>query len=144
MKSPKKIRLSTQVIVFAALVLDSYSGPTSGASTDSGVDSITLYSLVLPFVLVLAAAVGATILLRRWRGSFGRRDGPLQLVHVIALGPRERLALVKVGRRYLVVGITSTQINRVAELDELLDDSLAGSSEAAVDKSGGPTGTPPV
>jgi flagellar biogenesis protein FliO len=34
---------------------------------------------------------------------------------VIALGPRERLALVKVGSRYLVVGVTAAGISAVAE-----------------------------
>jgi flagellar biogenesis protein FliO len=43
----------------------------------------------------------------------------LQLVHVIALGPRERLALVKVGARYLVVGITPNTVNRIAELYDI-------------------------
>jgi flagellar biogenesis protein FliO len=42
-------------------------------------------------------------------------------MHVIALGPRERLALVKIGGRYLVVGITPTSINRVAEMSDIAD-----------------------
>jgi len=70
---------------------------------------------------VAAAAAAATWVLRQWKGSVGRREGPLQLVHVIALGPRERLALVKIGARYLVVGITPTQINRVTELSDIKD-----------------------
>jgi flagellar biogenesis protein FliO len=39
-------------------------------------------------------------------------------VHVIALGPRERMALVKVGSRYLVVGITPTSINTLAQMSD--------------------------
>jgi flagellar protein FliO/FliZ len=87
----------------------------NGDSADRG----GIYSLLASLLLVLGAAIAATWLLRRWKGSVVRRDGPLQLVHVIALGPRERLALVKVGARYLVVGITPTQISRVAELYDL-------------------------
>jgi flagellar biogenesis protein FliO len=37
---------------------------------------------------------------------------------VIALGPRERLALVKVGSRYLVVGVTAASISTVAEFTD--------------------------
>jgi flagellar biogenesis protein FliO len=70
---------------------------------------------VVAVMLVLGAAAAATLFLQRWKGSIGRHDGPMQLRHVIALGPRERLALVKVGNRYLVVGVTSAGISAVAE-----------------------------
>jgi flagellar biogenesis protein FliO len=41
---------------------------------------------------------------------------------VIALGPRERLALVKVGARYVVVGITPTHISTVTLLESIPDE----------------------
>jgi flagellar biosynthetic protein FliO len=91
-------------------------GDPSSSSDTSGIGS-----LVVALILVVAAAVAATWVLRHWKGSVGRKEGPLQLVHVIALGPRERLALVKIGGRYLVVGITPTSINRVAELYDIQD-----------------------
>jgi len=80
-----------------------------------------LLALIVPLVLIAAAAVAATVLLRFWRGSVGRRAGPLELLHVIAVGPRERIALIKVVDRYLVVGITPGSISRVAELDHIYD-----------------------
>lgn len=141
-----KNELATSVFVYAAFALESHAGIAFGAATDSSVDAITGYSLVVPFVVILAAAAGATLLLRRWRGSFSRRDGPLQLVHVIALGPRERLALVKVANRYLVVGITPAQISRVAELDDLLDgsaDQLARPAAAVAPSASPSTAIPP-
>jgi flagellar biosynthetic protein FliO len=91
-------------------------GDISSSSDTSGIGS-----LVVALILVAGAAAAATWVLRHWKGSIGRREGPLQLVHVIALGPRERLALVKVGGRYLVVGITPTSISRVAELYDIQD-----------------------
>jgi flagellar protein FliO/FliZ len=90
------------------------------ASGDGAVsDGSGITSLVVALILVAGAAAAATWVLRHWKGSVGRHEGPLQLVHVIALGPRERLALVKVGGRYLVVGITATSISRVAELSDI-------------------------
>lgn len=82
-------------------------------------DSIPWVSFTLPMVLILGAAAAATYVVKRWKGAVGGRDGPLQLVHVIALGPRERLALVKVGGRYLVVGITPNNVNRISELYDI-------------------------
>jgi flagellar protein FliO/FliZ len=81
-------------------------------------NSVSFYSTVVSLVLVLGAAGAASFFLRRWRGSIGRQTGPLQLRHVIALGPRERLALVKVGSRYLVVGVTAASISTVAEFTD--------------------------
>jgi flagellar protein FliO/FliZ len=75
--------------------------------------------VVTSLILILGLAAGVALLLRRWKGSVGRREGPLRLLHVIALGSRERLALVKVGGRYLVVGITPTSVNRIAELEDI-------------------------
>src|SRR5882724_3700301 len=92
-----------------------------------------LYPTVVSLVLVLGAAAAAAVFLRRWKGSIGRSAGPMQLRHVIALGPRERLALVKVGSRFLVVGVTAAGISAVAEFtDDSLDAQKAAPSGAAV------------
>ena len=91
---------------------------TSAFGNSSAEDSSLTVSLLVPLIVIVAAAAAATWFLRRWKGSLGRSDGPLQLVHVIALGPRERVALVKVGARYLVVGITATHINTLAEVSD--------------------------
>jgi len=77
-----------------------------------------ILSLVTTLFLILGAAGAAAWFLRRWQGSVGRREGPLRLEHIIAVGPRERLALVRAGTRWLVVGITPTVITRIAELQE--------------------------
>jgi flagellar biosynthetic protein FliO len=95
-------------------------------------EPIAWISLVMPMVLILGAAAAAAFLLPRWKRAVGGRDGPLQLIHVIALGPRERLALVKIGTRYLVVGITPNNINRIAELSDIQNED-AGSPPAEPD-----------
>jgi len=96
-----------------AVAMDLYTSAAFATGDTSPSDSGALGSLVVALILVAGAAAAATWVLRHWKGSVSRREGPLQLVHVIALGPRERLALVKIGGRYLVVGITPTSINRV-------------------------------
>lgn len=77
-----------------------------------------ILSLVVSLVLILGAAAAAAWFLRRWQGALGRREGPLKLEHIIAVGPRERLAMVRAGTRYLVIGITPTAVTRIAELQE--------------------------
>jgi len=112
----------------------------AATSTAEGAGSSEIYSLIGPLLLVVGALVAAGLLLKRWRGSLGGSAGPLQLVHVIALGPRERLALVKVGSRYIVVGVTPTAISRIAELSDIqaaTPGSAAQSSSPALDGDAG-------
>jgi len=104
-----------------AVAINLYTTAAFATSDTAASDTGAVGSLIVALVLVTGAAAAATWVLRHWKGSVGRREGPLQLVHVIALGPRERLALVKVGGRYLVVGITPTSINRVTEMSDITD-----------------------
>ncbi len=104
-----------------AVAINLYTTAAFATSDTSAADSSPVWSLVVALILVAGAAAAATWVLRHWKGSVGRREGPLQLVHVIALGPRERLALVRIGGRYLVLGITPTSINRVTELSDITD-----------------------
>ena len=89
-----------------------------------------LYPTVVSLVLVLGAAAAAAVFLRRWKGAIGRSGGPMELRHVIDLGPRERLALVKVGSRFLVVGVTAAGISRVSEFTDNSLEPAAGGLEA--------------
>ena len=113
-KSPALATALAATVMFQMHALSAFAD-----NADVPEDGIAWTSLLMPTVLILAAAAAATFVLKRWKGAVGGRDGPLQLVHVIALGPRERLALVKVGARYLVVGITPNNVNRIAELYDI-------------------------
>ena len=79
--------------------------------------SAELVSLILPLLLVVATLVAAFYLLRR-RFGLATRDGPLRVVQVIAVGPRERIVLLDLDDRQMLVGVTSAQITRLATLDE--------------------------
>jgi len=113
--SEETVKLATHPVLLS-IGLAAFS--TSAFGNSSAGDSSLTFSLLVPLIMIAAAAAAATWFLRRWKGSLGRQDGPLQLVHVIALGPRERMALVKVGSRYLVVGITATHINTLAQISD--------------------------
>ncbi len=47
------------------------------------------------------------------------QTGPLRIVHRTVLGPREQLAIVRVGDKTLVIGITAHAINTLCELSDI-------------------------
>jgi flagellar protein FliO/FliZ len=93
-----------------------------GSGSDSG-----FFSLLLPLILIVAAAAAATFLVTRWKGSAIKRGGPLQMLHVLPLGPRERLVLVKAGAHYLVIGVAPGRVSRIAEFEKF-DDAVAATA----------------
>lgn len=115
-------------------LLKQYLACASVDATETGNNS-ALFSLIAPLLLIAGAIVIGGLLFKRWRVTFGSSTGPLHLMHVIALGPRERLALVKVGDKYLVVGVTPTTISRVAELDDIRDTTPGSAAPSNADGS---------
>jgi flagellar protein FliO/FliZ len=114
-------RFRWQRAILTSVALQSLIASAFGdtATVNATEDSGAFYSMFISLVMILGAAVAATFFLRRWKGGIGRSDGPLRLLHVIALGPRERLALVKVGEKYLVLGITPTSINKISDVSDI-------------------------
>jgi flagellar protein FliO/FliZ len=116
-----------------------YSVSSFGGTGDAAGAGEILYSLLTSLILILGAGAAALFFLRRWKGSVGRREGPLHLEHLIALGPRERLALVRAGSRWLVIGVTPTVISRIAELPEAPEELPKQTDGGSSGSSGPPT-----
>jgi flagellar biosynthetic protein FliO len=72
--------------------------------------------------VVLAAIVGVAWLARRYVPSVKKMaDGPLKVVGRAYLSPKQSVALVQVGRRHVLVGVTSdrlTNLGHIADADE--------------------------
>jgi flagellar protein FliO/FliZ len=68
-------------------------------------------------LLVIAAIPLLLWLVKRISQLPAANNGPLTLAASLAVGPRERIAVVKVADRWLLVGITAGSINTLAELD---------------------------
>lgn len=66
-------------------------------------------ALWLPTLIVVALGLLAWWLVRS-RGSLVQRDGPMRLVQIMPVGPRERLLLVELEGRRLLVGATGQQL----------------------------------
>jgi flagellar protein FliO/FliZ len=84
-------------------------------------DADGLGSLSLTLGIVVVLLWGGIWAMRRMRPGVGlgtSRD--CTIVRSLALGPRERIVVVRVGMRHLVIGIGSASVSLLCELDEPL------------------------
>jgi flagellar protein FliO/FliZ len=70
----------------------------------------TLLQVVVALGVVLAAIAGAAWLMRRALPAMGG-GGTVRVVGGTMVGPRERVVVVEVGETWLVLGVTSTNVN---------------------------------
>ena len=87
-------------------------------------------SLGLLFILLLIFSLAW--LLKKMGYSNHTGQGQLKIVAMLNLGPKEKIALIQVGKQQLLVGMTAAQINTLHVLDEPLSISdMPDSGEAS-------------
>jgi len=74
--------------------------------------------IVLSLVLVLLIIFLAAWLLRRYGRFPGVADGNLKVLGALSVGQRERILLLQVGKDQVLVGVTSSKITRLHQLEE--------------------------
>ena len=77
----------------------------------------SVWPSMLVFLLVIAAIPATAWLLRRGQSLGARGNSSLGIAGAVAVGPRERIALVHAEGKWLVVGITPQAITLLTELD---------------------------
>lgn len=78
----------------------------------------TLVSLGLGLLAVIAIIYGCAWLVRRMNGLTGMNNSAIKVVSVMALGSRERIAVVDVAGQQLLLGITPGTISTLHVFDE--------------------------
>ena len=86
-------------------------------------DSVTRPSeyfgqIMLSLVLVLLIIFLAAWILRRYSRFPGVADGNLKVIGALSVGQRERILLLQVGQEQIVVGVTSSKITTLHQLEE--------------------------
>jgi flagellar protein FliO/FliZ len=74
---------------------------------------IDLLQHLLSFLLVIGLMLGLLWALKRLQGGalMQRKHQRLQVLETLSLGPRQKLALVRVDGQQMLVGVTAGQIN---------------------------------
>lgn len=108
------------LMVSALAVAEESSSQAAGKpAADNASDTlISMATLGLGLLAVLALIMGCAWLVRRMNGLTGMNSNAMKVVSVMALGTRERIALVDVGGTQILVGITPSSIRTLHVFDE--------------------------
>jgi flagellar protein FliO/FliZ len=107
------MRLLSLLLLAPTVVLAQGAAPAAAATAGDG-PSLLPMVLVLAFVLALIP-VSMWLLKRMGAGGPAAAAG-MKVVAQLPLGPRERLVVVEAGERWLLLGVTPSNINRVGTL----------------------------
>jgi flagellar protein FliO/FliZ len=99
----------------------------------TGVSSGDLITVLLGLGLVLGLIFGCSWFVKRMGGLPSAGGGAIKIVSVLSVGTRERIALVEVGGKQLLLGVTAQQITTLHTFDEpvVKADDLKNNSEFA-------------
>ena len=85
-----------------------------------GFGSADLFRMIGSFALVLALMAVLLWALRRLQSRMNSQNSGrrLQIIETVSVGPRQKIALVRVGTHEVLVGITPTQMTSLGQLPE--------------------------
>lgn len=78
----------------------------------------TILTMLLGLAVVVALIFGFAWLVRRVNGVQGVNNGAMRVLSVLAVGQRERIMLLEVGGRQILVGVTAHNIQLLHVFDE--------------------------
>ncbi len=79
---------------------------------------VTMLSLGGGLLAVIAIIYGCAWIIRRMNGMTGMNNQAMKVVSVMALGARERIALIEVGGKQILVGVTPSAIRTLHVFEE--------------------------
>jgi flagellar protein FliO/FliZ len=77
--------------------------------------------MIVGLVIVLGILLGGAWLLRRFVSLPATANSPLKIVTGLSLSPRDRLVVIQVGERQLLLGLSPGRISTLHVLEQPLD-----------------------
>ena len=119
------LRLALSLFAISLTRVSAAAEPVSGV-----VDGQDVLGVLFGLVVVLGSVVVVGWLYARSRGLQGMAGQAINVVAAQSLGPKERIVLVEVGGKQIVVGMTSAQLQTLHVFDEPVV--LSGSDTSVV------------
>ena len=92
-----------------------------------------LLQVIGSFVVVILLLVGVLILLRRFNGVSSQMSGNMRVVSSVGVGQRERVVLVQVGEKQILVGVGPGNVRKIHAFDEPVVESSASTTPSFSD-----------
>jgi len=103
-------------IFYHSFVFAQEKSPEVGSHVSGGVNAV---SMILSLLMVLAVIVVSAYMLKRFNVIQNTTQG-LKVVASLPLTAKEKLVVVQVGEKQLLLGVTSQQINLIESLEQPL------------------------
>lgn len=112
----KHILLTSFLLVFCVQLY----GSEHVASNASAINMTDYFKVLLGLVFVIALFLGSTFLFKRYGNASMTGRGQIRLVDGLHLGNRERLVLVELNNKQILLSITPGQVNKLDTIDKPL------------------------
>ena len=113
-----------------AFAADNVEHTTSKLLTTPPVTTGALLETLLGLFLVLICIAFLAWLLRRTGRFNATANGQMKIIAGLSMGPRERVILLQVGEKQILVGVTAQQIQTLHVLEQNIDTSNSNSSSS--------------
>lgn len=125
----KKIMLT----VVSAMVLLPWVAMAAESAAPSITPTTSVFKMFFGLAAVLAVMAGVTWLVKRWLPNAGNSASVAKIVGGVSLGNRERLVVVQVADKWIVVGVAPGSVTSLANLDagQALPESIVSSAGKA-------------
>jgi len=99
------------------LILSLWASNTVAAEVVAISPSGGILKMVLGLAIVLAVMALLTWFLKRMMPGVGNKHSVVRIVGGVSVGSRERVVVLEVAGRWIVVGVAPGQVNRIANLE---------------------------
>lgn len=86
------------------------------ATTAPATPTVSLFKTIFGLAVVLGVMAALAWFAKRMTGRQGNSHSVARIVGGVSVGSRERVVVVEVGNRWLVVGVAADQVNAIANL----------------------------
>jgi flagellar protein FliO/FliZ len=121
LRKASRLRALSALILCAAMPIPAWAEGTAAPLPFAGGGAAYLAQLLSGLLVVIAAIVVFAFLMRRVTGVQSRLGDEFRVLSGISLGSRERMLLVQVGDRQLLVGVAPGRVQTLHVLDRPLE-----------------------
>lgn len=116
MKQPLLNLLITSCELCGVSFCTLYSSASSAAEAVDPTSSGSLLRITVSLLLVVGALVGVSVLFKKFGMNRITNQFPVKVIGAVSIGNNQRLMMIEVGEEWILLGVTTQQINTIATM----------------------------